>query len=275
VTASFGQPLHAVVCSYDIDPARLAQSLSSIGRRLRTRFVGVIVCNAQHALPDQTADWQFLRGSNSELDFSAYHEGAEHLQAGTAPPCVLFLNDSTFSRHNAQHVIKSLLAYRSAVEDAAVSAMAGKTDTYDSICYSSPWSQLPVFVSSFCFLLNQRALSALPAVRLAADHDLRSTDMDVRSPAWGVHLPAAFRHFLKAHLAYPGTSMAWYQLQRKRGQTELLMKKLRCVYSEHRLSGEVGRDGIVFSVYPTARLKARFFVFEQLAKLQRKLGLSP
>jgi hypothetical protein len=262
-----------VVCSYDIEPGRLAALLSSIGHRLQTQFTGVIVCNAAHALPPATTEWQFVRGTNSELDFSAYHEGAAHLQASAKPASVLFLNDSTFTRHNARRVIAALLVYRSAVEDAAVPAMAGKTDPYDSVCYTSPWSRLPVYVSSFCFLLNRHAMAALPAVRSAADEDLQGTHVDIRSSDWGVHLPVPFRHYLKAHLAYPGTSLAWYQLQRRHGQTALLSKKLRCVYSEHRLSGEIGRDGVIFSVYPTARLKAQFFLFEQIAKVPRKLGV--
>lgn len=267
--------LTSVVCSYGIAPVQLCQALDRIGRRLHVRLGGVVVCNGPHAIPDSRDDWQFIRGSNSELDFSAYHEGAIFLaRTGRPARSVLFINDSTLTKHNAFRVLQALLAYRPALEGTEVPAIAGKTDSYDNVCFANPWSELPVYVSSFCFLLNAQALPVLLELRRQAESDLGSVT-DLGGPDWGLGLPAAFRIYLRTHLIHTGTSISWYQLARHRDDTALLAKKARCVYSEHRLSGEIGRQGVVFAVYPHLRMKARFFVFEQMAKLGRRLQLSP
>ncbi len=270
------ETLATVVCSYGLDPLRLRRALQRIGDRLGVVFGGVIVCNGEHALPVDDGVWQFVRGSNADLDFSAYYEGAGHLQSTTPPSrSVLFLNDSTFTRHNAYRVLKALLVYRPPVENTALPAIAGKTDAYDNVCFENPWSGLPVYVSSFCFLLNTPALDALKNVHRQADADLGSSPMDLSSREWGVRIPMAFREYLKTHLTHTGTSLSWYQLSQHRGNVVLLEKKARCVYSEHRLSGEIGRRGIVFAVYPRMRMKLSFFLFEQVAKINRRLGLRP
>lgn len=265
--------LTTVVCSYGIAPLQLCQALDRIGRRLHLRLGGVVVCNGAHESPADRGDWQFLRGSNAELDFSAYHEGADFLQrAGRHARSVLFINDSTFTKHNAYRVIQALLAYRPALEGTELPAIAGKTDAYDNVCYSNPWSQLPVYVSSFCFLLNAHAMPVLLEVRRQAELAL-GTAPDLGHRDWGAGLPAAFRTYLQTHLTHAGTSISWYQLARHRDDAALLAKKVRCVYAEHRLSGEIGRQGIVFAVYPHLRMKVRFFIFEQIAKLARRLQI--
>lgn len=268
--------LTTVVCSYGIAPLQLCLALDRIGQRLHLRFGGVVVCNGPHEIPAGHGDWQFLRGSNAELDFSAYQEGADHLQrAGQRARSVLFINDSTLTKHNAYRVLQALLAYRPALEGTDLPAIAGKTDAYDNVCFANPWSQLPVYVSSFCFLLNAPAIPVLQEVRRQAELDLGSTAADLGRPDWGTGLPAAFRTYLRTHLTHPGTSISWYQLTRHRDNAALLARKARCVYAEHRLSGEIGRQGVVFAVYPLWRMKARFFLFEQMAKLARRLRLSP
>lgn len=267
--------LTTVVCSYSVDPLRLRRALRRIGERIGVALGGVVVCNGPHDLPASDCDWKFIRGSNAELDFSAYREGSEYLQrADRQARSVLFLNDSTFTKHNAFRMIQALLAYQPALEGSELPAIAGKTDAYDNVCYANPWSRLPVYVSSFCFLLNANALDALPEVRRQADADLGSPAVDLSSPDWGANLTAPFRTYLRTHLGHSGTSISWYQLAQHVGNAELLAKKARCVYSEHRLSGEIGQKGIVFAVYPQLRMKARFFLFEQAAKVARRLRLS-
>lgn len=274
--AEASRALRAVVCSHGVEPRRLTRALTSVAGRLRTRLEGVIVCNGDHPLPEDDVTWRFIRGSNNELDFSAYHEGAAVLSSRAHdPPSVLFLNDSTFTRHNAYHVMQALLAYRQLVEDADVPVIAGKTDRYDNFCYANPWSGLPVYVSSFCFLLNRLALPVLQTVQRYASKDLRDVQADFRSPTWGRQLPRDFRCYVRAHLAYPGNSISWYQLSARQANAGLMIKKLRCVYSEHRLSGEIGRDGLLYSIYPSQRLQAKFFFFEQTAKLARRIGFGP
>lgn len=267
--------LSVVACSYALPPERLCALLAGIGSRLNMPMTGVVVCNGPHALPAAIAGWSFIKGSNDDLDFSAYREGLAWLsQAGTHDPgAVLFANDSLFTKHNARRIMRDLLAQRGLLAAIDGPAIAGKTDPYDNICYASPWSGLPIYVSSFCFLLNGAALPMLAALGPQADADLGPVQLDVADPSWGAALAKGFRAYLQAHLLHLGNSVSWYQLRHQAANRPLISRKARCVYCEHRLSGEIGRRGVIIALYPRLRMKTRFFVFEQLAKLVRALGL--
>lgn len=274
-TARLGTRLSVVACSFTLAPDRLAAQLGDIGHRLGTPLGGVVVSNGAHPLPAATADWCFIQGSNDDLEFSAYREGLAWLQrdGGAVPEAVLFANDTLFTKHHARRLLTDLLRHRALLESVDVAAIAGKTDSYDNVCHASPWSGLPVYVSTFCFLLNQSALPALATLGAQADADLGSRQLDPADPAWGTGLTAPFRAYLRAHLLHAGNSLSWYQLARHGSDRRIIARKARSVYSEHRLSGEIGVHGVLIALYPRLRMRARFFLFEQWAKLRRRLHL--
>jgi hypothetical protein len=267
--------LTTVVCSYTLSPTRIASILRDVGDRLHVRFHGVIVVNGNHGLVNVDTDWTLIKGSNTELDFSAYQEGIEWLACNLKclPEVMLVINDSAFLKHHALDIIRNLLQYLQPVAECDVPAIAGKADKYDNICYQSPWSGLPIYLSTFCFLLNRSALPAIGNVLLKVDADLGNKLLDLDEPAWGIGLEKTFRTYLRCHLTYLHTSNTWYQLAEKRKNRRLISMKARAVYYEHRLSGDIGNNGVIINIYPTWRKQLRFFFYEQAAKLKRKFLL--
>ncbi|MDE1892471.1 MAG: hypothetical protein KGI13_08270 [Betaproteobacteria bacterium] len=265
--------LTTVVCSYVISPEDIAKLLSDYGRRLGVYFHGVIIVNGRHELTGVGAAWTVKRGSNKEFEFSAYQEGLEvlGLTGENGPSVVLFINDTAFQKHHCLDVVRSLMPYRGPVADCVVPAMAGKGDLYDNICYRNPWSGLPVYLSTFCFLLNRLALSVFTGILAYGNADLGNNTIDLEDPAWGHQLETTFRVYLLCHLNYPGISNTWYQLIEKRNNRSLINQKARCVYYEHRLSGDIGANGVLFNIYPTPRKKWQFFLREQQAKISRRI----
>lgn len=265
--------LTTVVCSYAMSPAEIAATLADYSRRLGVHFHGAIIANGRHDLTGVGPDWVAKKGSNSELDFSAYQEGIETLglTRESSSGVVLFINDSAFQKHHAFYIVRSLMPYLDPVADCVVPAMAGKADLYDNICYRSPWSGLPVYLSTFCFLLNRPALPVIASVLEYVEADLGEKTIDLDDPAWGHGLETAFRIYLRCHLTYYGMSNTWYQLFEKRDNRRLISQKARAVYYEHRLSGEIGAKGVLFNIYPTLRKKWCFFLREQQAKIMRRL----
>jgi hypothetical protein len=265
--------LTTVVCSYSISPADIAKLLADYGRCLGVHFHGSIIANGRHDLTGVGADWTVRKGSNAELDFSAYQEGLEALgqTRDSIPGVVLFINDTAFQKHHGLEIVRSLMHYLDPVADCVVPAMAGKADAYDNICYRSPWSGLPVYLSTFCFLLNRPALPAIAGVLSYVDADLGDKTIDLDDPTWGLGLETAFREYLRSHLTYSGISNSWYQLTQKRYNRRLISQKARAVYYEHRLSGDIGSNGVLFNIYPTLRSKLQFFLHEQQAKVKRRI----
>lgn len=262
----------SIICSYEIAPERICRLLRDFGQRTGVKIAGVVVCNGPHALPPRTAEWTFIRGTNEDHDFSAYIEGAEYLiELGHAPECTLILNDTLFTRHNGFRVLRDILKYREPVRLAPLPAIAGKTDPYDNACYSSPWSGLGLYVSSFCFLVNRGGIQLFSTLRQKADLDIGARETALTDSDWGAGLSPVFREYLKSHLVHTGTSVSWYKLRKYGNNKQLIGKKARGVYYEHRLSGDIGASGVMFSVYPRPLMKARFFIFEQIAKISRKL----
>lgn len=256
------------ICSYSYDPAALSSWVGNFLRRHNINYTGVVVCNGKHALPENDSTWSYINGTNRSLDFGAYMEAVEHLISINFN-LYLILNDTLLLRHNGRKHLAALLKYKDIVSESGFPVIAGKTDDYNTICYANPWSKLPVYVSTFCFLINGHGINYIRKVNEVADTFFEG--VDVLNPNV-VNLDPnvrSFMFFLDAHLRFPGTSISWYRLSDNVNDLDLLRKKARCVFMEHRLSGFLGEHGEIISVYNTAKEKTLFFINEQTAKLKR------
>lgn len=194
-------------------------------------------------LPQNDSNWDYIAGSNCDHDFSAYVEGLEHcVLAAGEPDVMLFLNDSLMTLHAPRVNAKAVVGYADLLARLAVPAICGKADRYAMLCHRNPWSGLPLYVSSYCFLLNNLAYSILRALPDFADADGLNRDRLIHDNAWG-GLQANFREFIRAYVHYGHSSFVWPGLQRYAIDDRLVSIKARCIYLEHRLSGEIARDG--------------------------------
>lgn len=266
------EPTIAVVaCCYNLEPEDFCARLDKVASTLGVRFVGVVVANRLGAVLRRTRDWIVIRGSNTTHDFSGYSEGLRQLRdtKDKCPKDVLFVNDSVFERHHARENLRAVLQHLPLVNQIQVAAIAGKVDHYATVCHCNPWSGLSLYVSSYCFALNQPALDILSGLQAQAEEDGLQDDLALSAPEWGAGMPANFREFIRAFTSYGHTSFTWPGLARYRIDDRLLTIKARCIYLEHRLSGEIGKHGCIVPVNARKLDSLRLYLAEKLAGLQR------
>lgn len=270
--------LSVVACSFALSPSELSLRLQGLARRCGVVLGGVIVANRPGSTWQGDADWSVINGSNRVHDFSAYAEGLAHLRANDPEPgCVLFVNDSLFESHHPSANLHALVRQLPLLCQVQVPAIAGKKDRYATICHANPWSGLNLYVSTYCFGLNKAALSVLAALDELATADLGDVDsgLSLTSPDWGAGMSPSFREFVRTFLVYGHPDFCWPGLGRYASDDRLLAVKARCIYLEHRLSGEIGKFGCILPINLRLAERLRLYLSERLASFMRRFGLEP
>lgn len=266
--------LHLVAVCHQMQPQEFAARLRTLAARRGFGLCGVVVSNnAAHSCPAESDELRFLRGSNELLDFSGYFEGLEHLLSvwpQAANDNLLFVNDTLVTRHAAGSVLGRVLGLDALLRQLQLPAIGGKLDPYRSICLRNPWSGQPGFVTTFCFLLNARALPAMRRLRVDAATDGVLVAAAPGDDAWGCRLAPVFREFIRAHVAYAGSPYLWPSAAKS--DPPLLHKKACCVYFEGRLSGAIGAEGAVLPINSGPRSRTDLFLRELAARVVRSLG---
>lgn len=269
-----GPTIAVVGCCYNLEPVDFWTRLARTATKLGVRFVGVVVANRVGAVLRGNHDWTVIQGSNTTHDFSAYSEGLQQLRALEIQDAdaVLFVNDSVFERHHARENLRAVLYHLPLVRQLQVAAIAGKVDRYATVCHRNPWSGLSIYVSSYCFVLNRPAQEIMLGLQTLAKADGLHDDMPLSAPEWGAGMPANFREFLRAFTTYGHATFTWSGLTRYHLGDRLLAVKTRCIYLEHRMSGEIGKHGCIVPVNVRKADSLRLYLAEKLAGLQRLLG---
>jgi hypothetical protein len=256
-----------------MQPHAFATRLQSLAARSGIRLRGVVVCNnAEHPCPAPSAEMRFLRGSNELLDFSGYFEGLAHLLAhspSVASGNVLFVNDTLVTKHAAGCILGRTLALDALLQQLHLPAMAGKADHYRSICLCNPWSGHATFITTFCFLLNARAIPAMGNLKADAVADGVFATTSLADPEWGQSMPAPFREHIRAHLVYGDSPYLWPSATTS--TEEPLHKKACCVYFEGRLSGAIGSSGAMLPINSGPRSSADIVLSELASRALRLL----
>jgi hypothetical protein len=263
------------VC-HDVAPIAFASHLDRLANQLRASLAGVIVDN-QRGRQSTLADDRFalVAGSNADLDFSGYGEGLKRLieaHPDAAGRPVLFVNDSLLTKHAGVSIARRVLELHQLVEQLQVPTIAGKRDPYQSIMSRNPWNGHHHYVSTFCFLLNAPALPMLEALPLDAARDGLDPAQQIDDPAWAPGLPALMREFIRAHLTYADSPYSWPR--RAPADHDLIARKARCVYFEHRLSGAIGITGAIVAINSGPRTSFQITLREWLARAMRAVGMA-
>lgn len=258
--------LRVVACTYTVAAADMRDRLNQLASNCGVSFRGVIVSNREEPLPPETTDWEFIAGSNCDHDFSAYVEGLEQLVAKNIDhsESILFLNDSLFTHHLAYLNMREVIKYRQLISKLQVPAICGKADQYLTLCHQNPWSGLRLYISSYCFLLNGLATDILLELPKHADTDGLERHLAITDQRWGEHLPSNFREFIRAFMLYSHSSFSWPGLRRYSANDKLISIKARCIYFEHRLSGEIGKHGCLIPTNVQTLSKYSLYISEKL-----------
>jgi hypothetical protein len=215
--------------------------------------------------------WRSIAGDNVDLDFSAYFAGGEWLSHEGATHGV-FLNDSLFRSHATETNLRAVMRLLPLLCEMELPAIAGKADAYTTMVHSNPWSGLGCYVSSYCFALNRHALIALAQLRRFAALEGLSGAEALSDPDWGSGLLPAFREFLRANLIYRSSPYRWRGFDRHAVNDDLLRRKARCIYFEHRLSGEIARTGCLLPSNAGVVWQTRLFLAERVAMARQFLS---
>jgi hypothetical protein len=268
VSSNRSPPVLTVAVCFHIAPARFIDRLQAVAADAGRRLQGVVVNNRpEHSKTSASDDLEVVQGTNRHLDFSGYFEGLQRLpaahDAGTVN--VLFLNDSLLTAHASSTVMRRVLALDGLLQRLEVPAGAGKLDPYRSICLRNPWSGHASYLSTFCFLLNPRAQSTFR--RLVGDAEAAGvlSESGVDDPAWGAGLDPLMREYIRAHLTYAHSPYRWRPAAT--AEPELIRKKARCVYFEHRLSGRLGLEGALVPINAGPRSRTGIYLRESMARI--------
>jgi hypothetical protein len=237
--------IQIVACCYRMSPVQMARKITKILTHLKIKHRGVIFSSRVDVEEQIDCRWYTCPAPNNDLDFSSYFLGASQLHESGYKGVVLFVNDTLFENHSANANIAALTRLVSITNELPVPVIAGKCDSYSTICLRNPWSNLSKYVSTYCFLLNNLALNHLIDLKQHAATDCVLSDIEMSNPEWGKGLELSFREFIKANLIYRSSPYLWYRLRKQNFDLTILQSKARAIYFEHRLSGLVGRYGCI------------------------------
>lgn len=259
--------LPVVACCFLLSSQEVVSAIKRMGVKLGVSFFGVIVDNLPRALPADDDQWVFIHGSNRDHDFSAYSEGLCKFLEKEKSDVILFFNDTLFTLRGAYANLREIVPYVTLINQLKVPSICGRVDRYDILCHSNIWSNLQIYVSSYCFLLNQKAFFTLLSLSDYAHADGVTSDIPVDDVSWGGGLPGNFREFIRAFVQYGHHKFMWPGRKRYLLDVHTLSIKARCIYFEHRLSGEISRDGCLIGTNLRTLPRWRIFWSEKLITL--------
>lgn len=266
--------MHLVGVCHQLRPEAFVAKLQSMASACGVTLRGVVVSNNMaHAWTAMPRGVEILRGSNQLLDFSGFFEGLDHLlvrDPEAAASNVMFVNDTLVTKHAATCILSRVLSLDVLLENLRVPAMGGKLDPYRAICMRNPWSGHPGYITSFCFVLNSLALPLMQQLAADAQADGVLGGTEVADANWGLQMPRELREMLRAHLLYPASPFLWPAA--RSSSPDLLRRKASSSYCEHRLSGHLGKSGVVVPINTGPRSSALIAISERMARLSRVIG---
>ncbi|MBV5330563.1 MAG: hypothetical protein JZU65_23525 [Chlorobium sp.] len=264
-----------VGCCYHLTPNEFARWLVNQAAKIGLQLQGVIISNnALHPLNIYYSSIRVQTGSNEYLDFSGYFEGLQSLQSETPEirDVILFVNDSLITKHSGALILRKTLAHIALCREMRCAAIVGKADNYTSICLKNPWSGTQMYISSFCFMLNHQGQSLLNQM-LEFAHKDNILDMHrVHDDDWGANIDSRFCELVRAHLIYGNSPYSWRKDYAVHFDEDILQKKSRCCYFEHRLTGAISAEGALIPINTGFKARTHIFLGEQLAKASKWCG---
>ncbi len=248
--------LKLIVCVYYLTVESVVKKISTEFNNSEIEFECILVNNIssaygnKYALP---ANFSLLEGSNKFLDFSAYSEGLNYFKSSNIileEFAFLFFNDKFLISHPYALIIKLFKLHFPILSHSDVPVICGVGNNYKNIIFSNPWSSNNLYVPTYFFALNSRALSFFDALKI----DSFSGDYE----SYGIS--AQFSYFLDVHSTLAQSYLKW---GRGNHFPNLLNKKRFCIMCEHKLSGEIMANGValILNAGLMNKLKVILWVF--------------
>lgn len=192
-----------------------------------------------------------VNGSNSLLDFSAFHEGLDSLNDGEMESGVLFMNDSLFTKLPSWWILRRLSLDLVHAQRVDVPCMVGFGADYRFFLQSNPWSKAQSYTCSACFFANDKAIGILRSLIACCMAAFPNDTFEKNTEDIGLKLTkltgARFHSYLKLILLN-STGGVWRPTFSVGHIPHMQLRKAICFYLEHRFSGEIqlADGGLVF-----------------------------
>lgn len=259
-------------CCYTIDPELFARKLNNALKEYYD-VAAIYIASSKIVKSIKTSDGvAFVAAPKLDNDFSSYISAAEiAYKEHFGLNLFFFVNDTVFINHSHKANFKAISRQSALLDELQTPGIAGRADPYSYICFSNPWSGYCKYISTYCFMLNRSALPTIFKLPKYAEDDSVTYEFLLADSRWGGGLSVSFREFLRSAILYRSSPYAWYQLKGSQFTESQLASKVRCIYFEHRLSGEIGKNGCILPVNAGLKWGMYLKVFESLAKFKNMM----
>lgn len=266
--------IYIVACSYQVSPEEYIPRLEKFLASLNISYLGVLVSSKVNIPSIAYSKWTYLFSDNENLDFSSYAVGAKFFKdkyTNNAP--VLFVNDTLITNHSIYTNLKAIFRIFPLFISLNLPAISGKADKYTTICMRNPWSNLNIYISTYCFLLNPIAVDILLEATNILDDVGLTFDGSIEDELWGLGLDPQFREFIKANLIYKKSPYLWYRLRESKISNSHILAKARAIFLEHYISGETSRLGVILPTNAGPRWGFYIYVSEVFCRVFKSFRL--
>lgn len=265
--------IYIIACSYSMHPVELVKKIERYFNLDRYFLQGYVASTRDHGNVFLKDGWEHAYVNNDDYDFSAYFSGARWAEDKRGNGIFIFINDTLFTNHSPRVNIRGVLGLAPIIGSVDIPVISGKCDKYWSICLSNPWGGVDRYVSTYCFAVNRLGIEKIKTLRKLAEDDGLCNNLPIEDESWGIGLSKTFRAFLRAHLYFEGSPYKWYRFHSGFYSAEQVAVKARCVYYEHRLSGEIARDGGLMPINDGGLNKFKIHVAEKITKILKCLNV--
>jgi hypothetical protein len=259
-----------IVCCYYVHVGKIIEIMNKHLEKEGLKFIGVVVDNKEQGQNISLhKDWSVINGSNEINEFSAYQEGISHartLGVNMKTP-MMIINDSLFTKHSYGYLLKEFIKNKTILKNFEEPSMIGMKSYYSSICLTNPWSSTISFIPSYIFLINYKALELFETL---PDCALKDGIMFNDKKYFGKGLKLQFLSLITYH-SIKANERSTKKISNMINDDLGILKKARCIYFEHRLTGLIGENGILFYLNDGWRKEFKFKIFEFLALVVNRL----
>ena len=229
--------IQIIIASYYLSPKKILAKIKPLLEEKIFEDIIIVVNNINYE--SSVNGVNTIIGTNSLLDFSAYHEGLKKIEIvkPTFSGVTLFINDSFFIKFPYKYVLKKIIndLKENAIDGPLGFSISG---TYDFYLTSNPWANTNKHMCGAIFALNQNALNSFKSLLIELDFIksklLKPFDLSV-------FVDKSFFNYIDLLLF--SKNKVWKPLHDLEVSQEMLIKKSLAFYAEHKLTADLNNAG--------------------------------
>lgn len=234
--------IHFIICIYLEKSFKHLKSFLNNSNKKAVTIVLNDVSLKKNLINIIGTEYEILIGKNEVFDFSSYVKGIENLnEKSLIPQVTYFINDSFFQKYDYNFNYNLFSKYNIIINSTEDPIILGYKSNYNSMLNSNPFSNAQFFIPTFCFAMNKKGIELLLEIyyNMLNSDFLMKNDLNI----WKKKLDNKFINFINTHIFLTLNPLSWEGKFKYKLSHEDLFVKSRCVYLEHKLSGELYQKG--------------------------------